>query len=242
MAYNAQIPDRRDVFMSKTPQSQKRQVSPLFKLARFLFGFAGMLLVCGFAAFLLHIYRAVPPTPMIKADGIVVLTGKGGGRLQAGAELLREEYGERLLISGVNPAIDAQTMQTLLTLDTAVYDCCVDLDYLAEDTVGNGEQTANWARALGYETIILVTSDYHMPRAKVEISAAMNGINIIAYPVKSAANSDKIWWKDANRWNRLLREYGKLLLSYAREPGARPAPKPEAVPPQTDDTPIKANP
>lgn len=116
-------------------------------------------------------------------------------------------------------------MRALLKLEPEIYNCCVDLDYEAEDTVGNGEQTANWARALGYETIILVTSDYHMPRAKVEISAAMGGINIIAYPVKSNQAPNQPWWGGANKWNRLLREYGKLLVSYAREPGARPTPK-----------------
>lgn len=221
MAYNTEIPDRRDVFMSKNSRSTARHMHPLLKLIRFLLGFAGMLLVCGFAAFILHIYRAVPPNPMVKADGIVVLTGKGGGRLNAGAQLLKNQYGERLLVSGVNPAIDAAKMRELLQLETQGYNCCVDLDYEAEDTVGNGEQTANWARALGYETIILVTSDYHMPRAKVEIAAAMDGIKIIAYPVKSATAPGQPWWGGTHKWNRLLREYGKLLISYAREPGAR---------------------
>ncbi len=193
----------------------------LFKLARFLFGFASMLLLCGFAAFILHISRAVPPSPLGNADGIVVLTGKGGGRLQAGAHLLVNNHGERLLISGVNPSITSAQVQTLLALNTDKYACCVDLDYEAEDTIGNGEQTANWARALGYETIILVTSDYHMPRAKVEITAAMSGIKIIAFPVKSKKISDQSWWGGTDHWKRLLIEYGKLLLSYAREPGAK---------------------
>ena len=192
-----------------------------FKLIRFLFGFASMLLLCGFAAFILHISREVPPSPMSKADGIVVLTGKGGGRLQAGADLLTNNFAERLLISGVNPATTSAQVQALLGLNNDEYACCVDLDYEAEDTIGNGQQTANWARALGYETIILVTSDYHMPRAKVEITAAMDGIKIIAFPVKSKQIDDQPWWMRADHWKRLLTEYGKLLLSYAREPGAK---------------------
>lgn len=202
----------------------------LLKLSRFLFGFASMLLLCGFAAFILHISRATPPTPMVKADGIVVLTGKGGGRLISGAKLLKEGYGERLLISGVNPAIDEQTMRALLELNQETYDCCVDLDYAAKDTVENGQQTANWARALGYESIIIVTSDYHMPRAKVEISTAMQGIGIIAYPVKSGQDQTLPWWGGTKKWQRLLGEYGKLLISYAREPGVRPDRKPEISP------------
>lgn len=208
--------------MNETTKPKANKTIAFLKLARFLIGFASMLLVCGFIAFILHISRSVPPTPMLTADGIVVLTGKGGGRLETGAMLLQAGHGERLLISGVNPAIHTDKIRSLLKLSKATYECCVDLDYEAEDTVGNGEQTANWARVLGYENIILVTSDYHMPRAKVEISAAMNGIKIIPYPVKTKKSPNQPWWGGKDKWKRLLGEYGKLLVSYAREPGARP--------------------
>lgn len=193
----------------------------LLRLVQFLFGFAAMLLLCGFAAFVLHVSRAAPPTPVPASDGIVVLTGKGGGRLETGGELLRQGLAERLLVSGVNPATTPAQMQNLLGLDDELYECCVDLDYEAENTIDNGYETANWARALGYEQIIVVTSAYHMPRAKLELAGAMDEIIIIAYPVKSNKSSDAPWWGGMPLWNRYLREYGKLLVSYAREPGAR---------------------
>ena len=135
----------------------------------------------GFGVFVYQISRSAPPDPVPKADGIVVLTGTGGGRLSAGAELLKRDLGEHLLISGVNRSISADEIQSLLTLDDTVFECCVTLDYEAENTFQNGKETANWARALGYESILLVTSSYHMPRAKVEISTAMEGIRIIPY-------------------------------------------------------------
>ncbi len=193
----------------------------LFILMRFLFGFATTLLLCGFALFLFHINTLTPPKTLPQADGIVVLTGKGGGRLAAGGQLLKDKYGERLLVSGVNPAIDEKDIGVLLALDEEYIACCVDLDYEAENTVDNGKETANWARALGYETIILVTSAYHMPRAQVEISAAMDGITIIPYPVKSTSAPDEPWWGGGEKFNRNIREYAKLLVSYAREPGPR---------------------
>ena len=216
--------------MSRTKKTPTKR-NPWLSLIKFLLSFAITLLICGFIAFTLHISKATPPANLVKVDGIVVLTGKGGGRLEAGAQLLANGYGERLLISGVNPAIDSEKIQSLLGLEDKLYTCCVDLDYEAEDTIGNGLQTANWARALGYENIILVTSSYHMPRAKVEISAAMDGIKIIPYPVKSEPKIDAPWWGGTDKWKRLLREYGKLLVSYAREPGARPKHKQEAKTP-----------
>ena len=76
--------------------------------------------------------------------------------------------------------------------------------------------------------IILVTSDYHMPRSKIEIATAMHGIQIIPYPVKTIKHDgDAPWWGGAIVWKRLFAEYGKLLISFAREPGARPSRKQE---------------
>jgi len=140
----------------------------------------------------------------------VVWTGKGGGRLETGAELLRRNKGERLLISGVNAKTSLDAIKELVILPDARAECCIDLDYEAEDTIGNARETASWAKALGYEHIILVTSSYHMPRAEIEIGAAAGRIKITAYPV---INPDGTKW-----YERLFQEYGKLLLSYLRSP------------------------
>ena len=205
----------------KTTSGKRRLLSSLFKIFRFLFGFAATLLLCGFGVFLYHIHHTAPSQHLAHADGIVVLTGKGGGRLAAGARLLKDGYGERLLISGVNTALDEEEIATLLGTEIEQVKCCIDLDYEARNTLENARETAIWARSLGYETIILVTSSYHMPRAKVEISAAINTINIIPYPVKPTPIAKGTSGKTGENFNRYLREYAKLLLSYARDPGAR---------------------
>lgn len=146
------------------------------------------------------------------ADGIVVWTGKGGGRLEAGAYLLQSQRGERLLISGVHESNGLEQISELAGLSTTMADCCLDLDYAAEDTVGNARETASWAQALDYDHIILVTSAYHMPRAEVEIAATTGRIRITPYPVERA--DSRKWYKSADRTKRLLQEYSKLLLSY----------------------------
>jgi len=150
-----------------------------------------------------------------------VLTGKGGGRLDAGAQLLKDARGERLFISGVNPATPREDVLSLLGLSEELAECCVDLDYAAEDTVENAKETAAWSTALGYEHIVLVTSAYHMPRARNEIRAAAGRIRITAYPVSSDLK-DK-WWADKKSMNRLLREYGKLLVTMIRRSGDEPS-------------------
>lgn len=174
-------------------------------------------LISGFVTFANAVKSMEPPGTVPVADGIVVLTGKGGGRLGAGAQLLKDGRGERLLISGVNPATPREDVVSLLSLPEDMAACCLDLDYAAEDTVENAKETAAWSTALGYEHIILVTSAYHMPRAGSEIRAAAGRIRITPYPVSSDLK-DK-WWKDRKSFNRLLKEYGKLLVTIIRRSG-----------------------
>ena len=172
------------------------------------------LTVGGFITFAQHTDNLRSPEIFPAADGIVVWTGKGGGRVQAGAELLNLKRGERLLISGVHESNGPEEISEISGLSEALADCCLDLDYAAKDTAGNARETASWAEALGYDHIILVTSAYHMPRAKVEIAAAAGRMQITPYPVEHADN--RTWYKSADRTERLVQEYLKLLLAYAR--------------------------
>ena len=56
-----------------------------------------------------------------------------------------------------------------------------------------------------------------MPRAKAEISNAAGRIRISPYPVERSEKER--WFKSWSRTKRLLQEYSKLLLTYARGRG-----------------------
>ncbi|MEP3889442.1 MAG: YdcF family protein [Hellea sp.] len=229
--------------MNQTSKRQRPKLSPAakrkgwLKFAVFMAVLTLFIFAAGFVTFAYKVDNLRPPLNVAKADGIVVWTGKGGGRLETGADLLRRNKGERLLISGVNERTSLDAIKDLVILPDARANCCIDLDYKAEDTIGNARETASWAKALGYEHIILVTSAYHMPRAEIEIGAAAGRIKITAYPV---INSDGTkWYGSGARFKRLFQEYGKLLLSYLRSPATKAtngAPLLGNIPPQ--DTPI----
>jgi len=206
--------------MSRGPKlSKAAKRRGWLKFALFMVILTLFIFAVGFVTFAYKVDNLRPPLSVSKADGIVVWTGKGGGRLETGADLLRRNKGERLLISGVNAKTSLDAIKDLVILPNAKADCCIDLDYKAEDTIGNARETASWAKALSYEHIILVTSAYHMPRAEIEIGAAAGRIKITAYPV---INSDGTkWYKDGPRFKRLFQEYGKLLLSYLRSPATK---------------------
>jgi uncharacterized SAM-binding protein YcdF (DUF218 family) len=168
----------------------------------------------GFIFFIKKINNFNTPNPLPKADGIVVWTGKGGGRLEAGAHLLLKKKGERLLISGVNSEISLDEIKEIVAIPEKLSDCCLDLDYEAKNTIGNAYETTAWAKALGFKHVILVTSAYHMPRAKIEMGAATSQIKVTPFPVLNQTEGK--WYLDSNRLKRLLQEYTKLLISYLK--------------------------
>lgn len=190
-----------------------------------------LLLLAGFAAFAVSVEKSKPAAAMPKADGIVVLTG-GTGRMLQGGQLLQDGYAERLLATGVARAVSQTDLIDVLGINEAVLRCCVDIDIAAQDTVGNARETAVWAAALGYEHIILVTSDYHMARAKLEITTATGGIRITPFPVDSYIGASP--YTDSRRIGLLWREYLKLLAVYVRDTGNRKEPAPQPVPAPAD--------
>src|SRR5437899_1480965 len=125
----------------------------------------------GFVGFLSQL-RGAEITPDRKADGIVVLTG-GSSRVSDAMELLAAGYGKRLLISGVHPTNAASDISRSLPDNQSLLRCCVDLDRSAVNTRSNAAEARRCAYERGFKSLIVVTSNYHMPRAILEVSPAM---------------------------------------------------------------------
>lgn len=182
----------------------------------------------GLLAFAARIDRSTPPDDPPTADGIVALTGGSGLRIAAALQLLEAGKAKRMLISGVSRQVTRGELQTITGADKPIYDCCVDLGFTAANTVGNARETAEWARSNGYKTLILVTADFHMPRARLELKAAMPEATIYPYPVATPELDAAAWWKTSVGAQRMIVEYSKYLAVFARETILGLGPKPAA--------------
>src|SRR5256714_1865118 len=166
----------------------------------------------GFVGFLSQL-RGVEVRPARKADGIVVLTG-GSSRVSDAMELLAGGYGKRLLISGVHPTNAASDIsRSLPDNQSLLLRCCVDLDRSAVNTRSNAAETRRWARERGFKSLIVVTSNYHMPRAIVELSHAMPDIALIPFAVVGDKWRDEPWWTSGATLRLLLSEYVKYVAA-----------------------------
>jgi uncharacterized SAM-binding protein YcdF (DUF218 family) len=169
----------------------------------------------GFVGFLSKL-RYVESAPERRADGIVVLTG-GSSRVSDAMELLAAGYGKRLLISGVHPTIAASDISRSLQEGQApLFHCCVDLDHSSVNTRSNAAETRRWARERGFKSLIVVTSNYHMPRAIVELSHAMPDVALIPFAVVGDKWRDEPWWTSGATLRLLLSEYVKYVAAELR--------------------------
>jgi uncharacterized SAM-binding protein YcdF (DUF218 family) len=185
----------------------------------------------GLLAFTGRVDQSTPAPEPPTADGVVVLTGASNVRLEAATRLLEEGKGKRLLISGVNREATRADVQTVTRAVKPIYDCCVDLGFAAANTVGNALETAEWAKSKDYKSLIVVTADYHMPRSMLELDAAMPGVKLYSYPVKTDLNARR-WWKTSLSARRMIVEYCKYLAILGREAflGLGPKDKDKAAP------------
>ena len=171
----------------------------------------------GLGAFGMRVANSTPADDPPQADGIVALTGAASVRIEAAVQLLEDGKAQRLLVSGVNPDVTRPELQAVAHDFGRAFNCCVDLGFHATNTQGNARETANWAAYHHYRSLIVVTSDYHIPRAMLELRATMPEVKLYPYPVASAGLDAHHWWRSGEGTRRMTLEYCKYLAILARE-------------------------
>jgi len=170
-----------------------------------LAGLAALAFFIGFGVFAVSLPRAAAPGPY---DGIVVLTGGGGERIASGLSLLEDGQAGRLLISGVFEGTTRSDLAAFGPAGMTRFDCCVDVGRAAENTVGNGRETALWAEEYRLTRVAVVTHAFHMPRALMELRRAAPEVTFLAHPVGGAFTRGV---------RRTFVEYAKFLVTLTRE-------------------------
>ncbi|HEY1146802.1 MAG TPA: YdcF family protein [Allosphingosinicella sp.] len=155
----------------------------------------------GYAWFAVFLPR---PADDRRTDAIVVLTGSGA-RIKRGLDLLQRDRAERLLISGVARTVRPGELAARYQVNQALFDCCVDLGREAVDTRSNAEETGRWLKEHKFKSVRLVTTDWHMTRARFELSRQIGeGVTLIGDAVPSNPS-----------FTELFTEYNKYLLRRA---------------------------
>ena len=151
--------------------------------------------------------------PDLVTEAIVVPTG-GSGRLEEGLRLLEEGRAKALFVTGVGEGVEREELRE--RHDPALWACCVELGYEAEDTESNAQEAAAWMESRAFTSLRLVTSGYHMLRAMMEFRSAMPSATLVAHPVFPEHVKVEHWWRYRGTAALIASEFTKYLWALAR--------------------------
>jgi uncharacterized SAM-binding protein YcdF (DUF218 family) len=150
------------------------------------------------------VFLPQPATADLPTDGIVVLTGSAG-RIERGIELLKARQSDALLVSGVDQDVKPREFAQAYKVPRALMKCCVTLGREAIDTRSNAVETSAWLDRRHHKTVRLITTDWHMRRARYELSLQLNAPVTIVTDAVASKPSLAV----------LFREYNKYMLRRA---------------------------
>jgi len=120
----------------------------------------------GFVVFAVTLGKPAP-ADAARTDAAVVLTG-ASGRIEHAVDMLRQGEARRLLVAGADPSVTKADMTRRLKGRERLVRCCVDLGSESVDTRSNAEEAGRWIARHRFRSVRLITSDWHMRRARYE--------------------------------------------------------------------------
>ena len=165
--------------------------------------FGSLLLVLYALGFILFGVTLAEPAAADAAstDAIIVITG-GPDRIEHGVAVLADGKAKRMLVAGADPVVTKRDLVRRLGGNGRLVACCVDLGSESVDTRSNAEEGKRWLEKRSVDSVRLVTSDWHMRRARYDFRQVLGRKYII---VPDAVRS-------APRFITLFCEYNKYVL------------------------------
>ena len=147
-------------------------------------------------------------------NNFIVLTG-GNHRVKKTLEIFfKVKNNEKnLFISGVGKGFSKNTLKNL-TKDKfnneQIIQCCIYIEGISNNTFSNAVESLKWIKTKKINSFVLLTNNYHMPRAMLEFKNIFKNIKITPYIFM---DKNKYWWKKSINF---ISEYFKYKFTYLR--------------------------
>ena len=135
----------------------------------------------------------------------------------APSQLLAEGRADRLLISGVNPSVGRRRSPRPSGGDSDALSTAASISTTPATRSATPPRRA-MGDEQGFSSLIVVTSDYHMPRSMAELADAMPGVGSSPFRCRAPSCTSTMVAR-SETFSLLVREYGKI-------PRCRGAPAP----------------
>ena len=148
------------------------------------------------------------------SKNFIVLTG-GDNRVKKSLKIFFQikNKNKNLFISGVGKGFNKKTLRKLTQKNpnyNKIIDCCIQIEGISRNTFSNAVESLKWVKSKNINSFVLLTNNYHMPRAMLEFKSIFNDIKITPYVF---IDENKIWWKTKINY---ISEYLKYKLTYLR--------------------------
>ena len=155
-------------------------------------------------------------------SNIVILTG-GSNRIKDGLKIINNvdkftEANLKILISGTGKGFTKISLKKMITsnFNLKLLECCIELESVSKNTYSNASETYKWAKTNNIKKFILITSNYHMPRAILEFRNKMPNLEIFTYPITPKNHDINKWLNSSETFYLIFTEYSKLLIANLR--------------------------
>ena len=158
----------------------------------------------------------------IESPNIVILTG-GANRIKDGLKIIEDfqnskNINYKILVSGTGMGFTKSSLKKKLgpNFNSHLIQCCIDLDGVSKNTLTNASETFKWTHKNDIKEFILVTSNYHMPRAILEFKNVMPNLKIYTYAIIPKKHDIENWLSSHQTFRLVFIEYCKFIIAGLR--------------------------
>ncbi len=197
-----------------TPKKKGSFLSSMMGLVSYM---AFALIGASLLGFVLFVFALDKKSKQLKVrtDGIVVFTG-APLRINKAVQLLSAGKAKRLLISGVGSHTQKKELMRRVPSSVPLFNCCIDIGKRAQNTIGNASESKEWVSHHRFKSLLVVTSNYHIPRALLLTRKELPNLKITGYSVQSRSFRDGSWWHSPTAIALIFEEYLKYVVTFVR--------------------------
>lgn len=158
----------------------------------------------------------------IESPNIVILTG-GANRIKDGLKIIEnfknsKNINYKILVSGTGMGFTKSSLKKKLgpNFNSQLIQCCIDLDSVSKNTLTNASETFKWTSKNDIKEFILITSNYHMPRAILEFKNVMPNLKIYTYAITPKKHDIENWLSSYQTFSLVFTEYCKFIIAGLR--------------------------
>ena len=157
-----------------------------------------------------------------ESSNIVILTG-GTNRIKDGLKIIEDlrkskKNNYKILVSGTGIGFTKNSLKNKLgsNFNPQLIDCCIELESVSKNTFTNARETLKWTKKNKIKEFILITSNYHMPRAILEFKNIMPNLKIYTYSITPKKHDIKNWLSSYPTFDLVFKEYCKYIIASLR--------------------------